>query len=960
MARKTPKWFNGTRYDWDDRRCDYVREVRKDGKRLYIKLNDDRLRFFDAAKQALILPFSKPNDAVVRYAGTAKGYGGYGGQTQGAKGVTGASGAGKPSIWYRGYEYEWNEESNEYLRWVRQGNGPAKPFTLKEAVGNDLKKYEKLLKKSPLKKATATKKQPVQKPTKVPEPPKFDFTKLAYKGFTASDKDLKKFKASLKKLDEKELEEAKKEITQYVVDFRHGLSYFDEKHKEAGVFGQTFLQAVQDELDSRKPQNKIEYPTFDFEGCKSIDEYKKYLASLKSDGDVANQKKKIALWSFNANTDWAMKYGMKLSLSEYKKSVAKCQQIVGDIASELLKAVGAESRGRREEAARRRNEELERRKAAKKDATAKNKVEAYRPDVSQFPENVSATRELNVALGGSTGAKMVEDEHGNRYIRKEGASQAHVRNEGYADAFYQAAGVKVPGFKIYEDGDKTIKLATVIKNAKSLGEWWNDANDDERKEMRKKLRQGYAADVLLGNWDVVGLDADNILIDKDGEAWRIDNGGSMGFRAQGAKKNSASWGNYIDDLFTMTGHGEVVGRSATSTITKYFGDVRPLELAQEIDSLDWSDALKTLPDDERSVVENRLEEIRQIAERGTENEKFGRTKESTDEVIAFSYQLCRDGLREALPKGVNLNARNLGDWETEAGWFKHGNETKTLNNEDYGSFGEYLAKKMGKENFNFIREANESQGFDSYNEDAINRKFGVLKAQGFDCADPKYKTAEDFLKDIESAGIYCGYSQSSVSSTSQNHRQRYEDAFNNFKKNPDKLEQIFRAVNQYDAAVQLVLENVQLENVDPVTRTCVLGRTAKTKYLQGSDGKAPKDGEESICATGPCESHSRVQLVCAQHDGSEMGSTLVTVPFSRIHGLWIIERGIINDFGKYVPEGVGQFMDNSENEIIADTHGLPIIYVGSIKEYEPIEIATRLKILEEWNNKHPENRITGV
>lgn len=91
-----------------------------------------------------------------------------------------------------------------------------------------------------------------------------------------------------------------------------------------------------------------------------------------------------------------------------------------------------------------------------------------------------------------------------------------------------------------------------------------------------------------------------------------------------------------------------------------------------------------------------------------------------------------------------------------------------------------------------------------------------------------------------------------------------------------------------------------------------------------------------------------------------MGSTLVTVPFSRVYGLWIIERGTINDFGKYDPENAGQFMDNSENEIVADTHGLPIIYVGSIKEYEPIEIATRLMILEEWNDKHPENRITGA
>lgn len=902
MNHKSSIWFDGREYRWNDKHNDYT--LVADGETKYREAK--RLRYKNDLCKTLI-----------RYA--AQGAQGIQG-IQGIQGVSGISGT-KPSIWYRGYEYEWDEKTNEYVRWVRKGKGPATPFTLKEAVGNDLKKYDSLIKKSQTKKATAKPKK-----AKKPEPPKFDFTKLAYKGFTASDKDVKKFKASLKKLDEKELEEAKNEITQYVGDFRqtNKLSYFDEKHKEAGAFGQTFRQAIQDELDSRKPKEQIIYPTLDFEGCKSIDEYKKYLESLKSDDDVAKQKKKIFGWGADAVTKWSMNYGMKLSGQEYLDAADECKKKVGDISTELLRAVDEETKARREEAVRRRKEELERRKAEKTSSATKNKREAYRPDISHFPEKISETRELKVALGGSTGAKMVEDSNGVRYIKKTGNSAEHIVSESYADAFYQAAGVKVPGFKLYDDGTGApVKLATVIDDAKPLGEWWGDASEEERDEMRKKLRRGYAADVLLGNWDVVGMDADNILIDKDGEAWRIDNGGSMGFRAQGAKKNSASWGNYIDDLFTMTGHGEVVGRSNSSTITKYFGDIRPLELAKEINNRDWSEALGTLPEEERNVVENRLEEIRQIAERGEDNEQFGRTEESTDKIIALSYQYTRDGARDALPKAVSITNSNLPNWRKEAGWLYGGNVTATINGKDYRSFSEYLADKMGADNFNAVETFNSAQGTGSYEELSVRRKLCILKAYGIDCL--KYSNLEDFLKDVEDAGYYCSYNKDDT----HDHRKAYKEAFEHYKGHPDLFKQQCEAVEQFDAAVQLMLENVQLDNVDPVTRTVILGRTEKTKYFKSTpdSNDMPNEVERTYHHTGVCESHSRFQYTCVEG----YGLTVVRVPFSRIHGLWIMQGGKVESNG-YKEEAGGQFLDSGENENIADTHGLIIIFM---KDLEP-------------------------
>lgn len=54
--------------------------------------------------------------------------------------------------------------------------------------------------------------------------------------------------------------------------------------------------------------------------------------------------------------------------------------------------------------------------------------------------------------------------------------------------------------------------------------------------MADSLAEGADVDAMLGNWDVIGMAADNILVDKDGKPWRIDNGGSLSFRAQGGKK----------------------------------------------------------------------------------------------------------------------------------------------------------------------------------------------------------------------------------------------------------------------------------------------------------------------------------------------------------------------------------------------------------------------------------------
>lgn len=62
------------------------------------------------------------------------------------------------------------------------------------------------------------------------------------------------------------------------------------------------------------------------------------------------------------------------------------------------------------------------------------------------------------------------------------------------------------------------------------------------------VREGFAVDAWLGNWDVVGMALDNLQVGPDGKAHRVDAGGSLEYRAQGDKK---PFGKKVDEIDTL-------------------------------------------------------------------------------------------------------------------------------------------------------------------------------------------------------------------------------------------------------------------------------------------------------------------------------------------------------------------------------------------------------------------------
>jgi 8-oxo-dGTP pyrophosphatase MutT (NUDIX family) len=69
----------------------------------------------------------------------------------------------------------------------------------------------------------------------------------------------------------------------------------------------------------------------------------------------------------------------------------------------------------------------------------------------------------------------------------------------------------------------------------------------------EKLGEHYMADALLGNWDFVGMTGDNVLWDENGDPIRIDQGGTLEFRAQG---NVKPFGPVPTEVWTMLAKGQ--------------------------------------------------------------------------------------------------------------------------------------------------------------------------------------------------------------------------------------------------------------------------------------------------------------------------------------------------------------------------------------------------------------------
>lgn len=142
-----------------------------------------------------------------------------------------------------------------------------------------------------------------------------------------------------------------------------------------------------------------------------------------------------------------------------------------------------------------------------------------------FPKDLSSLKVVK-QLGGSTGAQLVQDVNGNQYVLKRGTNtnNNHVKSEYLANQMYDALGLRVPDYELYDDNGTAVLLSRYIPmtTAPKMSDYPN-------------MAKGFIADVVMANWDV--YQNDNCLVDSAGRIIRVDNGGCLDYRARGGAKN---------------------------------------------------------------------------------------------------------------------------------------------------------------------------------------------------------------------------------------------------------------------------------------------------------------------------------------------------------------------------------------------------------------------------------------
>ena len=144
--------------------------------------------------------------------------------------------------------------------------------------------------------------------------------------------------------------------------------------------------------------------------------------------------------------------------------------------------------------------------------------------------------------GGSNPGGTFQAPDGKKYYAKFQRSDMHAANEVAAAKLYDAAGV--PSADINHgalEGKDNVTQSPII---------YVDRNKSPQTDpaLGKKTQEGFAIDAWLGNWD--GVVNDNTLADANGDPIRMDVGGSLLFRAQGAPKGS-QFGDTVTEIDSL-------------------------------------------------------------------------------------------------------------------------------------------------------------------------------------------------------------------------------------------------------------------------------------------------------------------------------------------------------------------------------------------------------------------------
>jgi hypothetical protein len=153
-------------------------------------------------------------------------------------------------------------------------------------------------------------------------------------------------------------------------------------------------------------------------------------------------------------------------------------------------------------------------------------------------EKMDGWEQTGPQAGSNAGGKF-KDADGVEWYCKFPGDEDTAKAEVLAAKLYAATGTEGQDAKLVSKDGKL-----------GIASRWVNVKKGSAAELAKSkgAHAGFAVDAWLANWDVVGLELDNLQLDEKGHAVRVDAGGSLMYRAQGGKK---AFGDNVTELDSL-------------------------------------------------------------------------------------------------------------------------------------------------------------------------------------------------------------------------------------------------------------------------------------------------------------------------------------------------------------------------------------------------------------------------
>jgi dsDNA-binding SOS-regulon protein len=187
----------------------------------------------------------------------------------------------------------------------------------------------------------------------------------------------------------------------------------------------------------------------------------------------------------------------------------------------------------------------------------------------QKPIDFSTFEKVSEKLGSNPGGVYKDPKTGKQYYVKI-QDKDRGNNEALGSALYQEAGLDI----------LKVDHGTLNGESVTYTEWREGLTPISKSigsiDPDSPVMDGFAVDAWLSNWDVVGTGYDNLSFNKDGSPVRLDSGGSLLYRARGARKGEA-FGNKVGELDTF--------RDTSNTTGELYKDISPSAIQRSVEKL---------------------------------------------------------------------------------------------------------------------------------------------------------------------------------------------------------------------------------------------------------------------------------------------------------------------------------------------------------------------------------------